>query len=181
MNDNENYSVIEKALDGSEVSKAKTAISGSKLKKHYHALHMTRLDNGDFWVAHRHNNIARKYDRKGKILRTIKMPCSVTSVEELPNGNVLVSGGKPGPAKVIEFDTDGKKVWELSASDVPEANLMTPCGIQRLPNGNTLITNWTGHRYKGEYLPLIEVTADKKIVGAISSSLCPEPVAVQKL
>ena len=182
INDSIQHAVIEKDLNGKEVSRTSTAITSSTQRDHYHALHMRQLDNGDFWIAHRHNNIARKYNKAGDVIRTIKMPCSVTSVEELSNGNVLVSGGAPGPAKVIEFDANDNKVWELSADDVPQANLMTPCGVQRLPNGNTLITNWTGHNYKGKYLPLIEVNKQKKIVRAFTdTTILPEPVGIQLL
>ncbi|OVE82140.1 hypothetical protein BVY04_01775 [bacterium M21] len=182
LNNNPKQAVVEFSPGGEQVAMTSTKIEGSKVKPQYHALHVRVAPDGNFWVAHRHNNMARKYDRSGKVLRTLEMPCSVTSVEELANGHVLVSGGVPGPAQVTEFNATGKAIWTLSASDVPEANLMTPCGIQRLTNGNTLITNWTGHGFKGKYLPIIEVSVDKHIVWAFTDTAAvPEPVAIQML
>jgi hypothetical protein len=180
INDNSSNSLIELTPTGKEISRSPTTIKNSKVNKHHHALHIQHLNNGDRWVAHRDNNLARKYNRNGKILRTLHMPCSVTSVQELPNGHVLIAGGKP--ARLSEFDPNGKEIWTLTANDVPEANLMTICGFQRLPNGNTILTNWTGHGFKGKYLPIIEVNQHKKLVWSFNdTSLIPEPVSIQIL
>ncbi|MEK6248758.1 MAG: arylsulfotransferase family protein, partial [Planctomycetales bacterium] len=180
VNDNSSNSLIELNSSGQEITRTSTTIKNSKVNKHHHALHIQHLPNGDRWVAHRDNNFARKYSSTGKILRTINMPCSVTSVQELPNGHVLIAGGKP--ARLSEFDQNGKEIWALTANDVPDANLMTICGFQRLPNGNTILTNWTGHGFKGKYLPIIEVNQDKKLVWSFSdTTLIPEPVSIQIL
>lgn len=158
----------------------RATINNSTVHKHHHAHHIQHLDNGDRWVAHRDHSLAGKYNHNGKILRTLAMPCSVTSVRELANGNVLVAGGKP--ARLSEFDPDGSEIWCLTAKDVPSANLMTICGFQRLPNGNTILSNWTGHNFKGKYLPIIEVNPDKKIVWSFSdTTLTPEPISIQSL
>jgi hypothetical protein len=37
-------------------------------------------------------------------------------------------------------------------------------GLQRLPNGNTLLSNWQGHNQFGSGPHIIEVTPEKKIV-----------------
>ena len=37
-------------------------------------------------------------------------------------------------------------------------------GPQRLPNGNTVLSNWLGHGRLGKGPHLIEVTPDKKVV-----------------
>jgi hypothetical protein len=37
-------------------------------------------------------------------------------------------------------------------------------GIQRLPNGNTILCNWLGHGHLGETADIIEVTPDKKVI-----------------
>jgi HEAT repeat protein len=54
---------------------------------------------------------------------------SFYSNEVLPNGNILVP---TWPNKVVEYDPDGKVVWE--------ANAMQPQAATRLPNGNTLVS-----------------------------------------
>ena len=63
---------------------------------------------------------------------------------------------------VVEFDKDGKVVWQLANADLPEPLLADPCGAQRLPNGNTVITSY-GAAGKGR-VKLLEVTPDKKLV-----------------
>ena len=41
-------------------------------------------------------------------------------------------------------------------------------GFQRLPNGNTVMSNWLGHGQFGKAPHLIEVTPDKKVVWTFS-------------
>jgi hypothetical protein len=41
-------------------------------------------------------------------------------------------------------------------------------GLQRLPNGNTVMTNWLGHNNYGKAPHIIEVTPDKKVVWTFS-------------
>ena len=59
-------------------------------------------------------------------------------------------------------------VWEINKSDLPSIPLYTVQELTRLANGNTLINNWVGSvpRRVGEGRQLIEVTPDKKVVGA---------------
>ncbi|NCQ30424.1 MAG: hypothetical protein GW802_23905, partial [Armatimonadetes bacterium] len=37
-------------------------------------------------------------------------------------------------------------------------------GVQRLPNGNTVVCNWLGHGFIGNGTHLFEVTPDKQVV-----------------
>ena len=62
---------------------------------------------------------------------------------------------------VVEFDKEGKVVWQLTNADLPTPMLKDPCGAQRLPNGNTVVTS---HHAKGGEVKLLEVTPDKKLV-----------------
>jgi hypothetical protein len=43
-------------------------------------------------------------------------------------------------------------------------------GLQRLPNGNTVMTNWLGHNQFGKAPHAIEVTRDKKVVWTYNDS-----------
>jgi outer membrane protein assembly factor BamB len=53
------------------------------------------------------------------------------SMDVLPNGHVLVP---QFPAnRVVEFDGNGKEVWQ--------ANAAMPTAVTRLPNGNTLVAS----------------------------------------
>src|SRR5262249_46290458 len=58
-----------------------------------------------------------------------------SNVEVLGNGRILVP--QYANNKVVEFDADGKVVWE--------ATVMNPNSVFRLPNGNTVVaSNATG-------------------------------------
>lgn len=84
---------------------------------------------------------------------------------ELPNGNILVFDNGTARrdvalnfSRVLEIERKTKRiVWEYV--DSPPHNFFSPyiSGAQRLPNGNTLIT-------EGNYGRLFEVTPQREIV-----------------
>jgi hypothetical protein len=61
----------------------------------------------------------------------------------------------------IEFDKDGKEVWRVTNDDLPNKPINDACGVQRLDNGNTVITS---HHATAGQVKLLEVTRDKKVV-----------------
>ncbi len=61
--------------------------------------------------------------------------------------------------------TGGKVVWEVNENDLPGNPLRFVAGLERLPNGNTLICNWGGHGHVGEQPQIVEITRDRKVVG----------------
>ena len=63
----------------------------------------------------------------------------------LDDGNTLI--GCTLGNLVIEVDADGKKVWQLTNDDLPGKPINDACGVQRLPNGNTVVTS---HHADGE-------------------------------
>ncbi|MEM7014920.1 MAG: hypothetical protein AAF585_25960, partial [Verrucomicrobiota bacterium] len=63
--------------------------------------------------------------------------------------------------RVIEVDSEGKIVWSVDNNDIGENLIKDACGVQRLPNGNTVITSYHA---KGDEVKLLEVTRDKKVV-----------------
>jgi hypothetical protein len=78
----------------------------------------------------------------------------------LKNGHLLVldNQGYHGRSKVIEVDPLTQEIFWTYTGDPPDAFFTPTCGAaQRLPNGNTLITESDPGR-------AIEVTPDKDIV-----------------
>jgi hypothetical protein len=76
-----------------------------------------------------------RVDSTGKELKTFRIPNQPFGInfwEVLPNDHVMIVTmmNQPG-SKIIEFDADGKQVWEASVQVAA-----TPT---RLPNGNTLV------------------------------------------
>jgi hypothetical protein len=84
----------------------------------------------------------------------------------LPGGNTLIaSGDRDGvPARVFEVAPDGRTVWEVRGDELPGISLKFMAGLHRLPNGNTVMSNWLGHGQLGKAPHLIEVTRDKRVV-----------------
>jgi hypothetical protein len=132
---------------------------------HAYMRNARRLDNGNYLVAHYGEGVVREYDPQGKVLREIPAQGGPHSVVRLPDGNTLIScGDAKGGSRVFEVDRDVKTVWQISGDELPGINPKFFAGLQRLPNGNTVLANWLGHGKFGEGPHLIEVTRDKKVV-----------------
>jgi streptogramin lyase len=72
----------------------------------------------------------------GKIVKSFPVGPVQTFVriDVLPNGRVLVP--QYGTSRVVEYDGDGKQVWQ--------APVPNPTSAMRLPNGNTLVGSLSG-------------------------------------
>jgi len=125
-----------------------------------------RLANGHYLVAHYGPGYVREYDATGKQVRQIDVPGGPHSAIRLPDGNTLIACGDraKNPPRVLEVDRDGKIVWQVTSEDLPGISLAFMTGLQRLPNGNTVMTNWLGHGRLGTSPHAIEVTRQKKVV-----------------
>ncbi len=128
-----------------------------------------KLPNGNYLVPHLLAFQVKEYQASGDVVRVIP-----TDLEELggrmaenwpftaillPNKRVLVNLTHGN--KTVEFDEDGKVVWQVSNADFPnEIPFADPCGGQRLPNGNTVIASYGSQGA----IKVFEVTPDKKMV-----------------
>jgi hypothetical protein len=132
---------------------------------HAYMRNARRLDNGHYLVAHYGLDVVREYDGQGKVVMEIAAPGGPHSVERLPNGHTLIScADHRGGPRFFETDAAGKTVWEVREGDLPGVSLKFLAGFQRLPNGNTVLANWLGHKQFGKAPHLIEITADKRVV-----------------
>ena len=124
-----------------------------------------RLDNGNYLVAHYGLEVVREYDPAGNRVREIPAAGGPHSVVRLPNGNTLIAcADRKGGSRVFEVDTNGQTVWQVAGNELPGIRLKFMAGLQRLPNGNTIMANWLGHQQFGSAPHLIEVTPDKHVV-----------------
>jgi hypothetical protein len=132
---------------------------------HLYIRNARRLADGHYLVAHYGEQVVREYDARGQVVRQIAAAGGPHSVIRLPNGHTLVAcGDSKGGHRVFEADADGRTVWECRDGDLPGISFKFMTGLQRLPNGNTLISNWLGHGQFGKAPHLIEVTPEKKVV-----------------
>ena len=129
-----------------------------------------RLDNGHYLVAHYSQQVVVEYDHEGKEVRRIAAPGGPHSVVRLPNGNTLIACADMDNVgrRVMEVNPEGRIVWSVADGELPGISLKFMAGLQRLPNGNTVMANWLGHGQFGKAPHVIEVTPDKKVAWTFS-------------
>jgi hypothetical protein len=129
-----------------------------------------RLDNGHYLVAHYSQQVVVEYDHEGEEVRRIPAPGGPHSVVRLPGGNTLIACADMDNAgrRVIEVNPEGRIVWSVADGELSGISLKFMAGLQRLPNGNTVMANWLGHGQFGKAPHVIEVTPDKKVVWTFS-------------
>ncbi len=132
----------------------------AQTKDHHLQTRMARkLANGNYLVPQLLDKVVREYTREGKIIWEVKTPHMPFTAIRLDNGNTLI--GCTLGNLVMEVDPEHKTVWQLTNDDLPGKPINDACGVQRLPNGNTIVTS---HHAKANEVKLTEVTRDKKIV-----------------
>ena len=132
----------------------------AQTKDHHLQTRMTRkLPSGNYLVPQLLDRVVREYDPTGKVVWEVKTPHMPFTAVRLPDGNTLV--GCTLGNLVIEVDGDGKEVWRVTNDDLPGKPINDACGVQRLPNGNTVITS---HHAGADDVKLTEVTRDRKVV-----------------
>jgi len=118
-----------------------------------------KLASGNYLVPQLLDKVVREYDPAGEVVWEVKTPDMPFTAIRLDDGNTLI--GCTLSNLVIEVDPQGKTVWQVSNDDLPGRPINDACGVQRLPNGNTVITS---HHAQGDDVRLTEVTRAKKLV-----------------
>jgi outer membrane protein assembly factor BamB len=132
----------------------------AQTKDHHLQTRMARkLANGNYLVPQLLDKVVREYTPDGKIAWEAKTPDWPFTAIRLDDGNTLV--GCTVGNLVVEFDPKGQIAWKVSNDDLPDRPINDACGVQRLPNGNTVIASY---RAGPGAVKLTEVTRDKKIV-----------------
>ncbi len=133
---------------------------------HLYMRNARQLANGHYLVAHYGDQVVREYDVQGKVVREIPAPSGPHSVVRLADGHTLIACGDllPDGARVFEVDAQGRTVWEIKSGDLPGISLKLMTGLHRLPNGNTVMSNWQGHGQLGSGPHIIEVTPARQVL-----------------
>ena len=127
-----------------------------------------KLKNGNYLVPHLLAFAVKEYQSDGTVVNTFTTDCKELGGKEaktwpftairLANGNTLVT--LTNGNRVVELDQFGKIIWSIDNSLFDGNPLVDPCGAQRLPNGNTVITSYGAQ--KG--IKILEIDSEKKIV-----------------
>jgi len=139
-------------------------LQGQTANHHMESRMARKLANGHYLVPQQFDKVVREYTADGQIVWEFKCPdepkgCMPFTAIRLPDGDSLIT--LTSGDIVVEVDPTGKIVWQLSNADLPSPLLKVPCGAQRLPNGNTVITSYHADE---QTVKLLEVTREKKIV-----------------
>ncbi|MEM7392695.1 MAG: hypothetical protein AAF492_10140 [Verrucomicrobiota bacterium] len=148
-----------------------TPFACQKKNTHMQTRMLRALPNGNYIAPHLFDFAVMEYEPvTGKVLKTFKTDERGRQHRDWPftairlkNGNTLISCTNGN--RIIEVDPDGNIVWRVSNEDVGENLFSDPCGAQRLPNGNTVVSSY---RARGNKVKLFEITRDKKVVWRFS-------------
>ena len=144
-----------------------TPLQCQKKNAHMQTRMLRMLPNGNYIAPHLLDFAVKEYEPyTGKVVATFptddrgraKRDWPFTAIR-LTNGNTLI--GCTNGNRIIEVNGKGKIVWSVTNKDIGENLFDDACGVQRLPNGNTVITSYHA---KGDAVKLFEVTRDKKVV-----------------
>ena len=132
---------------------------------HAYMRNARKLENGNYLVAHYGLDKVCEYNQEGKIVREIPVTGGPHSVIRLPNGNTIIAcSDHNGEPRVVEIDPHDSVVWQFTKNELPGIELKFMTGMEILPNGNLVFTNWVGHHPEGKVTHAFEITRDKKLV-----------------
>jgi hypothetical protein len=161
-----NPRLLEIAADGTV--KTEFPLSCQKQNPHMQARMARKQADGTFLVPHLLDFAIKRYDATGKVLATIdthaaddpKAQAWPFTAIALPDGGVLA--GLTNGNRVVEFGRDGAIRWQITAGDTAAA-INDACGVQRLPDGNTMIASY---RIGADGARMLEVSPEKRVVWA---------------
>jgi hypothetical protein len=156
--------LLEVSPNGQIINKIKllpdTVVGG-----HAYMRNARKLENGNYLVAHYGLDKVCEYDSIGKIVREIPVKGGPHSIIRMPNGNTLIAcSDHNGEPRVVEIDQSGAEVWQITKNELPGIELKFMTGMEVLPNGNLVFTNWIGHGQLGNGTHAFEVTRNKQLV-----------------
>lgn len=156
--------LLEIAADGTV--KTEFVLACQKPNAHMQTRMARKQADGTFLAPHLLDFAIIRYAADGTVIATIdthvagepKINSWPFTAIALADGGILA--GLTNGNRVVEFDADGAIRWQVTAADTDGA-INDACGVQRLPNGNTIIASYRigkgGQR-------MLEVSPEKKVV-----------------
>jgi hypothetical protein len=132
---------------------------------HSYMRNARKLKNGNYLVAHYGLDKVCEYNSTGTKVWEINITGGPHSVIRLPDGNTIIAcSDHNGDPRVVEVNNSGNIMWQLTKNELPGIELKFMTGMQILPNGNLILTNWLGHNQFGKAPHAFEITRGKKVV-----------------
>jgi len=154
------------AADGSV--KVEFPLACQKHNAHMQSRMARKQADGSYLVPHLLDFAIIRYDATGRELSRIdthvpgepdakSWPFTAIAMAD---GGVLA--GLTNGNRVVEYGPDGGVRWQVTAADTGDA-ISDACGVQRLPDGNTMIASY---RIGADGVRMLEVSPDKRVVWA---------------
>lgn len=146
-------------------------------KNHHLQTRMARkLSDGTYLAPHLLDFAVKNYAADGKVLSQIDTTVpgdAERRIHSWPFTAIRHGDGQTmvcctNGNRVVDFDANGKIIWQLTNEDLPGPWLQDPCGGQVLPNGNVVIACYAGGRKDRTAPKLFEVNRDKKVIWTYS-------------
>lgn len=141
--------------------------SSVAISDQFRGLRRAKAD-GHFFVCRKAEREIEELDSLGKSLRRIPVEGEPHMCVPLPNGNLLMALGSGH--RVVEMNRAAEVIWELHEHDIPGNPLREVTGLQRLPNGNTVVCNSPVKDEKNQQSLVFEVNPAKELVWAYGDS-----------
>lgn len=112
-------------------------------------------------------HLSFEYDSTGHVVQQFPVGGYVAS--RIDNGNTIIACGED--TRVVEYSGSRTVVWEVNNTNLSMSGVTIGFASEalRLPDGNSLITNWGGHG-TGSGAAVVEIKSDRTIVGAVPDS-----------
>lgn len=151
--------VVEVTPEGKVINTLKLQTTDTNFHSQIRRIH--RLPNGNTLASLSGEGVAREFRPDGSVAWEYGKHKWLFHAQRLPSGNTLVSCGIDN--RVVEVNPEGKIVWDLKPTDIPEVGMIWTTGVEVLPSGNLLISNFmNGRKEPGAHG--FEITRDKKVV-----------------
>jgi hypothetical protein len=160
-NETTSYLVV---LDTNETEHFRAELPDQGTGSHQQLRHVRITPQGTYLTTSLSLRKAIEYGSDGSFVR--EFVDGRFGAYRVENGNTLIACGDEG--RVIEVDPDDNIVWEVNREDIEGMVMGFVAGLARLPNGNTMICNWTGHG-EGHGPPVFEVTPGLEVVWALDT------------
>ena len=132
-----------------------------------------KLDNGNYLVAHYDLDKVCEYNSEGHRVWEISVTGGPHSVIRLPNGNTLIAcSDHNGEPRIVEMDKSGTVSWQITKNELPGIELFFMTGMEILPDGNLVFTNWLGHNNSARHPMLSKSHVINRLYGYIMITPC---------
>ena len=152
--------LIEVDRDGRIAKEIKVPLK--TVKTHEQMRGCQKTPDGRYLVSAKGDRAILELDADGRLLRSLPVNGDVHDVRELADGHWLIACGEGDG--VLEVDRAGQTVWHVGSMDVAMNPLYLVSGVERLPDGHTLVMNWLGHGHLGATAQFFEIDAQKRLV-----------------